>query len=89
MYLGEELRDGGYLKSDLYENEYDRNVDFIVNSYLIVKDVEYNIVCVIIVGFVGEVSEEKILFISEIKEIIELVICVVVSEVDIGRSLFF
>lgn len=89
LYLGEELYVEVYLKSDFYESEYGINIDFNINNYLIVKEMEYNIVCVVSISFVGEIGEEKILFISEIKQCIVLVIYFGVSEVDVGEILFF
>lgn len=67
MYLDEELYVEGYLKNDFYESKYGINVDFNINNYLIVKEMEYNVVFVISIGVVGEIGEERILFSSEIK----------------------
>lgn len=89
LYLGEELYVEEYLKGDFYESEYGINIDFNINNYLIVKEMEYNIVCVVGISFVGEIGEEKILFISEIKQCIVLDIYFGVSEVDVGEILFF
>lgn len=87
LHPGEEPHDGGHLKSDLYEHEYDRNTDLTVNSHLIAKEAEHSTACAAAIVPVGETSEEKILPISETKEMIELDTCPAVSEADIGRSL--